>query len=166
MPLNELIRTSTANFGSLAREQGLTLKYAPTEPVQMVLVDPDQLVKAMNNLLRNAIFYTLPGGQVDVSTSLREAKGRTWATVTVMDTGIGIPEKELPYIFDRFFRGEKPRDMQVSGTGLGLSIAEKIIELHGGEITVQSKVNTSTTFTIWLPLVTGQGQIDHNGKDD
>jgi signal transduction histidine kinase len=71
--------------------------------------------------------------------------------VTVADTGIGIPEEELPYIFDRFFRGEKPRTMQVSGTGLGLAILKEIVELHGGRVTVKSEVDEGSTFTVWLP---------------
>ena len=72
-------------------------------------------------------------------------------TITVEDTGIGIPEDELPYIFDRFFRGEKPQMMQVSGTGLGLAILKEIVELHGGQVTVESTVDEGSSFTVWLP---------------
>lgn len=70
----------------------------------------------------------------------------------VADTGMGIPEEELPHIFERFFRGEKPRRMQVPGTGLGLAIVKEIVELHGGRVTVESRVGEGTTFTVWLPL--------------
>jgi signal transduction histidine kinase len=65
---------------------------------------------------------------------------------------MGIPEEELPLVFDRFFRGERPRSMQVSGTGLGLAIVKDIVELHDGLVTVESRVDVGTTFTIWLPL--------------
>ena len=69
---------------------------------------------------------------------------------------MGIPEEELPYVFERFFRGEKPRAMQTSGTGLGLAIVKEIVELHGGRVTVESRVDAGTTFTVWLPLTKGE----------
>jgi signal transduction histidine kinase len=65
---------------------------------------------------------------------------------------MGIPHEELPHIFDRFFRGEKPRTMQISGTGLGLAIVKEIVELHGGRVTVESEVGKGSSFTVWLPL--------------
>ena len=68
------------------------------------------------------------------------------------DTGWGIPEEEQDQVFDRFFRGEKARSMQVSGTGLGLAVAQQIAGLHGGRITVESEVDQGSTFRIWLPL--------------
>ena len=87
-----------------------------------------------------------------VSTGTREADDRTWATVTVADTGMGIHEEELPHIFERFFRGADPQSMQISGSGLGLAIAKEIADLHGGRITVESEVGAGSTFIIWLPL--------------
>jgi len=65
---------------------------------------------------------------------------------------MGIPEDELPHVFDRFFRGVEARSMQLTGTGMGLAIAEEIVELHGGRVTVQSQVDVGSTFTVWLPL--------------
>jgi len=120
-------------------------------------MDPERMRQVLDNLVGNAIRYTPEGGKVVVSAGKEEAEGRSWATVTVADTGMGIPEEELPHIFERFFRGEKPRMMQISGTGLGLAIAREIVELHGGHMTVESKVDAGTTFTIWLPL-TGDSQ--------
>ena len=87
-----------------------------------------------------------------VCTSRQEAEGRIWATVAVSDTGIGIPRNELPHVFDRFFRGEEPRAMQLPGTGLGLSIVQEIVELHGGRVTVESEKGSGATFTVWLPI--------------
>ena len=87
------------------------------------------------------------------------ARGRRWARVTVSDTGWGIPEEEQAHVFERFFRGEKPRAMQISGTGLGLALAKDIVELHGGRITMESRDGDGSAFTIWLPTspaVTGQ----------
>ncbi len=104
-----------------------------------------------------------------LSTGTDKTKGRTWATVTVADTGMGIPEKELPHVFERFFRGEKPQLMQISGTGLGLAITKEIVELHGGRVTVESTSTlrrgsrqaalkageecVGSTFTVWLPII-------------
>jgi two-component system sensor histidine kinase BaeS len=89
---------------------------------------------------------------VQVSTGKKKADGQTWVTVTVKDTGIGIPEEELPHIFERFFRGEEPQEEQIPGTGLGLAIVKEVIELHGGRVTVESEMGAGSTFTVWLPL--------------
>jgi len=155
-PLNELTETVVASHHVLAQEQGLTLEHWPEtgffgkNPVS--LVDPERMMQVLNNLVENAIYYTPVGGKVVVSTGMEETEGRTWATVTVADTGMGIPEEELPHLFERFFRGVEPRSMQISGTGLGLAIAKEIVELHGGRVTVESQVDVGSTFTVWLPL--------------
>jgi signal transduction histidine kinase len=155
-PLNELTEAVIANHQTLARERDVTLEYCPgTGPFRkslVSLVDPDRLTQVLANLVVNSIQYTPQGGRVVVSTGTEEAQGRMWATVTVADTGMGIPEKELPHVFERFFRGEKPREMQISGIGLGLTIVKEIVELHGGRVTVESKVDVGATFTVWLPL--------------
>jgi PAS domain S-box-containing protein len=161
--LNELTEATTASHYVLAREQGLTLEYHPSPQPSprrgegagegpVALVDPERIRQVLNNLVGNAIRYTPEGGTVTVSTGEDEAQGRMWATITVRDTGIGIPEKDLPHIFDRFFRGMEPRSMQISGTGLGLAITEEIVELHGGRVTVESEEGVGSTFTVWLPL--------------
>jgi signal transduction histidine kinase len=105
----------------------------------------------LNNLLENAIHYTPEGGRVAVSTGKRVTEGGTWVTVTFEDTGIGIPEDERPHIFERFYRGERPRREQISGSGLGLAIVQEIMDLHGGRVTVESEVRSGSTFTVWLP---------------
>jgi signal transduction histidine kinase len=164
--LSELIEMIAASYHTLAQEQGVTLEHGLMESLSSTnnstddvsarsptaLVDPRQITKAFNHLIRNAIQYTSEGGKVVVSIDKAEAEGRVWATVSVADTGMGIPEEELSHVFDRFFRGEGPRKMQVSGTGLGLTIVKEIVELHGGWVTVESQVDEGSTFTVWLPL--------------
>jgi PAS domain S-box-containing protein len=155
--LDELTRGIVAGHQVLAQEKGLTLEYHLSTDGErgagpVALIDPERMMQAMNNLVGNAIRYTLLGGAVTISTGEQEAGDRRWATMTVTDTGIGIPEDELPYIFERFFRGEEPREMQPAGTGLGLSIAREIVELHGGHVTVESEKGVGSVFTIWLPL--------------
>jgi two-component system phosphate regulon sensor histidine kinase PhoR len=149
--LDELTKGIVSCHQVLAQEKGLTLEYHLSTDEERVagpvaLIDPERMMQAVNNLVGNAIRYTPPGGAVTISTGEQEAGDRRWATVTVTDTGIGIPEDELPYIF------EEPREMQPAGTGLGLSIAKEIVELHGGHVTVESEKGVGSVFTIWLPL--------------
>jgi len=158
--LDELAQAVIVSRSVLAQEQELTLEYRPTPPHlgPVALVDSDRMTQVLNNLVENAICYTPEGGSVTLSTGTEEAQGRVWATVTVEDTGTGIPEDELPYLFNRFFRGVRPRSMQSSGTGLGLAIVKEIVELHGGRVTVESQVDVGSAFTVWLPL-SGQDKI-------
>jgi signal transduction histidine kinase len=151
--LHELAEAAIASRQMLAASRGLTLEDRSAEPGPVALVDPERMTEVMNNLVENAIRYTLEGGKVVISTGREEAGERLWATLSVADTGIGIPEDELPHVFDRFFRGEKPQAMQVPGTGLGLSIVKEIVEMHGGHVTVKSQVGQGSTFTVWVPLV-------------
>lgn len=150
--LSEMCAETVDNHHLLAQERGLTLEHRSEQSEPMILADQVQMMQVLNNLVQNAIRYTPAGGEIVVATAQEQARDRTWAVVTVSDTGMGIPEDELPHIFERFFRGEKPRLMQVSGTGLGLAIVKEIVELHGGWVTVESQVDLGTTFTIWLPL--------------
>ena len=154
--LNQLTEETVVSHQVLAQERGLTIEHRPVEPGPTVLVDPERMIQVLSNLAGNAIRYTSEGGKVVISTGKEEAGGRVWATATVADTGMGIPEQELPHIFERFFRGEGPRTMQISGTGLGLAIVKEIVELHGGQVKVESKASVGTTFTVWLPLAKGQ----------
>ncbi|MCK4900882.1 MAG: ATP-binding protein, partial [Anaerolineales bacterium] len=108
------------------------------------------------NLVSNAINYTPAGGEVVVSLGKEGNRAR----LTVSDNGPGIPEDDLPYIFERFYRGEKSRTRQREGKGfgLGLSIAYWIVRNHGGQIEVDSLVGEGTSFYVWLPLAQGECQ--------
>lgn len=152
-PLNRLIEVVVSNRQVLAESRGLTLEHLPAESDPVALVDSERMMQVLNNLVENAIHYTMEGGKVTVSTRQEKAEGRMWAIATVADTGIGIPANELPLVFDRFYRGERPRSMQISGTGLGLAIVKEIVELHGGRVTVESEEGQGTTFIVWLPLI-------------
>jgi two-component system phosphate regulon sensor histidine kinase PhoR len=152
VPLNDLTESTIVGHQFLAKNKKQTLEHRPAKPGAMVSVDPDKMMQVLNNLVENGIHYTPEGGTIVVSTGQDNVDGRVWATVTVQDTGPGIPEDELPHIFERFFRGSEPRQMQISGTGLGLAIVEEIVELHGGQVTVKSEVGIGSTFTVLLPL--------------
>lgn len=121
-----------------------------------VLGDADRLKQLILNLADNAIKYTPAGGRV----CLRLFKSETEAHVEIADTGIGIPEEDLPYIFDRFYRVDKARTRAHGGSGLGLSIVKWIVDVHGGDIYATSEVGEGTTFHVTLPLL-GEGEGDN-----
>jgi two-component system phosphate regulon sensor histidine kinase PhoR len=105
------------------------------------------LALLVRNLLDNAVRYTPPGGNITVG--LAESDGRVW--LTVADTGIGIPSRDLPRIFERFYRVDRARSRETGGTGLGLSIARHVVEQHGGRIRARSELGRGSTFTVTLP---------------
>jgi signal transduction histidine kinase len=151
LQLNELTDGTVMAHQLMAQNRGLVLEHRPAEPGPVALVDREQIMKVLNNLVENGLNYTPEGGRVIVSTGTEEAEGRVWATVTVTDTGIGIPSDEMPHVLERFFRGAEPREMQIPGTGLGLAIVNEIVELHGGRVTVESQVGEGSTVMVWLP---------------
>lgn len=116
----------------------------------LVCGDRDRLKQVILNLIGNAIQYSGEGGAVVVGLG----KGEGWAYLKVRDNGPGIPEEDLPYIFDRFYRAEKSRarGQDGKGFGLGLSIAYWIVKNHGGRIQVDSEEGAGTEFCVWLPL--------------
>ena len=112
--------------------------------------DRDQLDRAITNVLANAIKYTPDGGTVSVT--LSTTGGRV--VLTIADTGVGIPESELPLLFDRFYRGAAAVEIGAPGTGLGLAIVKGLVELNGGTVAVRSAVGHGSVFTIELPTAT------------
>ncbi len=115
----------------------------------MVIADSDRLKQVLLNLTDNAIKHTPVGGLVTI-----EAIGvfNGFARISVSDTGQGIPEADLPHVFERFFRVDKSRSRERGGSGLGLSIAQKIVEAHKGRITVSSTLAKGTTFDVYIPV--------------
>lgn len=136
-------------FESLLQKKGLsyTLKISPDVPAQ-INTDSERLTQVLVNLLENAIKFTQQGGiQMCVSLSPKET-----IAIEVIDSGLGIPEEQLPDIFEAFRRGSDYAEREKQGAGLGLSIAKEIITHMGGEISVTSKSGTGSTFTVSLPL--------------
>ncbi|MGT2906415.1 cell wall metabolism sensor histidine kinase VicK [Streptococcus dentiloxodontae] len=112
-----------------------------------VEIDTDKMTQVFDNILNNAIKYSPDGGQITVSMKTTE----TQLIVSISDQGLGIPKKDLPLIFDRFYRVDKARSRAQGGTGLGLAIAKEIIKLHNGFIWAKSDYGKGSTFTIVLP---------------
>jgi signal transduction histidine kinase len=118
------------------------------ENLSWVLVDRNQIKQVVINLVNNALYAMPEGGRLVVETMEQERYSRKWITLTVRDTGIGIPAENLERIFEPFFttRGDR------GGTGLGLSVTYGIVTDHAGMIEVESKLNSGSTFIVWLPL--------------
>lgn len=149
--VNELAKVAITKHQALAREQGVTLNYRPTELEPTAAVDLQQITQALDNLVEDAIRYTPEGGQVTVSTDKRKAEGQVWATISVLDTGEEMPTEDQSYVFERFFREWEPRSKRVSETGLRLMIVKGIVELHSGRVTVENQKGVGPMFSIYLP---------------
>ena len=150
MDLNRLVQVLVEDRTMLTGQKGLVLRMELQEPLPLVLGDERLLGQVLTNLLTNAMRYTPSGGEIILGTALVEQEGERWVTVSVTDTGLGIPSEELPHLFERFFRGEAARQTGAPGTGLGLAICQEIADRHGGRITVQSRPGEGSTFTVWL----------------
>ena len=149
--LDTLLLEVLNQMNVLARDK-VQLHLGDIDQVQ-VCGDQDRLKQVLMNLVGNAINYTPQGGTV----TLGLGKDGAQSILTIQDTGQGIPEEDLPHVFERFYRGEKSRTRSRDGKGfgLGLSIAYWIVRNHGGRIEVESTVGEGTTFTVWLPLADG-----------
>ncbi|MBI3620763.1 MAG: PAS domain-containing protein [Nitrospirae bacterium] len=143
----DLVERAARVLRPVAERRRQTLTVRPCEASLTIHGDLDRLTEALINLLDNAVKYTPEGGAVTIETTAVPDGVR----ITVADTGIGIPPKELSRIFERFYRVDRARSREQGGTGLGLSIVKHIVEAHGGRITVDSTVGRGSTFTLLLP---------------
>lgn len=111
--------------------------------------DWHRLDQVVGNLVSNALRYTAEGGEIILGAD----KNDTGVKITIQDSGAGIPAEDLPYVFDRFWKGDKTRSRTSGGSGLGLAIARQLVSAHGGTITVESEEGVGTKFTVELPLL-------------
>jgi heavy metal sensor kinase len=148
LDLGGLVAEVIDTMQPIADSKEVQLKVDAQEDVQ-ALGDKGRLRQVFINLLDNALKYTPEGGTVTVRVEKRNLAG----TVTVEDTGIGIPKEHVPYVFDRFYRVDKARTRAEGGTGLGLSIAQSIVKAHGGTIEISSCPDQGTVCTVWFPPV-------------
>ncbi len=138
------------------KNQTITL-YSKSSSIE-ITADKERIEQVVINIITNSIKYTPEGGKIDIFVSKEAARtpdveGES-AKIVIRDNGIGIPEEDLPRLFERFYRVEKSRTSETGGTGLGLSIAKEITEAHGGKISVKSRQGVGTAVTIVLPLKT------------
>ncbi len=154
--MTELVQDIVAEYRLAAEQRGVRLEAGLPEGLARVHADTGLLARVLQNLLDNALEHTPAGGRVRIAVG--ESDGT--AVVEITDTGSGIPEDELPHLFDRYFYGASGRraggeshGARGHGNGLGLAIARKALELHGASIAVDSEVGAGSTFSFELPLV-------------
>jgi signal transduction histidine kinase len=131
-------------------EGGPALELSVPAPLPLVLADPDRVEQIVLNLVGNAIRYTSTGSII-----VRAAAEGRWMWVSVTDTGCGLAEADLSFVFERFWRADKSRSRHSGGSGIGLAIAKRLVELQGGQIEVQSQLGQGSTFRLSLPIAAG-----------
>lgn len=144
--MTDLVSDTLESFSELANQKGISLNGDVSPEVDPVLMDGQRIGRVLNNLLSNALRYSQEGGKIE----LRAFSNPESVQVEVSNTGEEIGEEDLPYIFERFYRGEKSRSRSTGGSGLGLAISKGIIEAHGGHIAVESRPGL-TRFYFTLP---------------
>ena len=143
----QVLRDSVRKLSVQAENKGISLNIIAGE-MPAVLADWDRLQQVVLNVVANSIEFTPQGGSV----TLEAAENGETVTFRIMDTGIGIPQADLPRIFERFYRVDKARSRQMGGTGLGLAIAKEIIDAHKGRMRIDSQVGKGTVVTFELPV--------------
>lgn len=146
LQMNQLLQALYTRHETSVRAKQIRLELEISGTLPMVQADVDEIYNAFSHLLENATSYTNEGGCITIRA---RAVGETWLAVEIEDSGQGIEAAEMPYIFDRFFRGQIA--FSTPGFGLGLAMVKKIVERHSGYIEVKSEPGKSTTFTVLLP---------------
>jgi len=144
----EVIRLSVIQLQQFIEDKNINFRANFEQESMHVYADRDAIQRVMLNLIHNAIKFTPEGGSISVA--VRDVKGK--AEITVSDTGQGIPEEDLPFVFDRFHKADKSRGKDKTGVGLGLYIVKNILKAHNENITVESEYGNGTTFTFSLPM--------------
>jgi len=145
--IGDLISDTIESFSEAARQQQVTLSGAVAPHIDPVRMDAPRIGRVLANLTANALRHTPAGGRIDLAARRVDKR----VIVEVSDTGEGIQPEDVPFVFDRFYRGEKSRNRATGGAGLGLAIARGIVAAHGGSIHVESEAGQGARFTFTLP---------------
>jgi len=145
--LRDLVSDTLESFSELAYRESIRLEGQVEAGVDPVAMDTQAIGRVLNNLISNALRHTPAGGEI----SLHARRTGSGVEVIIRDTGEGIQARDIPHIFDRFYRGEKSRNRGTGGAGLGLAIARGIVRAHGGDIMVESESGKGTQFTFTIP---------------
>jgi signal transduction histidine kinase len=146
--INELVQDASQSFEILAERKNITIEKEISSSVPYVNADIAMMDRVIQNLLDNAIKYTPENGKVKLQVNSNAEK----VDVFVENTGKGIPEEDIPSLFDRYYKANK-EESNIEGSGLGLAIAKKILDIHESAITVSSKVGGLTRFSFSLPVM-------------
>jgi signal transduction histidine kinase len=148
LALEDIIFKAVSSLQLQVEQKQLALLVDMPPCLPKVEADAERIGQVLRNLVSNAITHTPPGGEISIHT--RAINGEV--LVSVDDTGEGIEEQHLPYIFERFYRTDASRSRATGGTGLGLAIVKQVVESHGGQVEAQSSLGCGTSFTFSLPV--------------
>jgi PAS domain S-box-containing protein len=154
--LNELLQRIARSYQTALEDKQLSLSLECDESLPRIMAEAKSLYRAVMNLLTNAYHYTPSGGRI----MIRCYQTNDHIIIEVADTGIGIGPADLPHIFERFYRADTARSTDSGGTGLGLTISDKIVQMHGGHIEVESMVGEGAVFRIFLPNMPAAQPLD------
>lgn len=147
----QFIRETANSFSDLSEKKNIAFSFQTSIAALETVFDQDKLEKILFNLLSNAFKFTRESGKVSVNLSIDNGETK-WLVIEIQDTGIGIPADKLDRIFDRFFQNELPKSIVNQGSGIGLSITKEFVRIHGGTVSVESKIDQGSTFTVRLPI--------------
>ena len=145
--ISDIVEKVIASLKVQLKDKSIIAKINIPLNIPNVLVDKTRIKQVLLNLIENAIKYNIPDGEIIISAH----EIGSFIKVDISDTGIGIPCKDLPRLFERFYRVDKARSRELGGTGLGLSIVKHIIQSHGGEVFVESVERKGSTFSFTIP---------------
>lgn len=147
--LDEFIFAEIAGVRTRCQEKQVSISADLPSGLPPVVIDKDRIRQVLHNLIDNALRYTPPGGKIKIGADYDKPG---WVTVYVADTGAGIPSKDLPHVFDHFYKADRSRHRGHGGAGIGLAMVKRVVELHGGKVWVKSRKGKGTTFYFTLPV--------------
>ncbi len=153
LEVHQVLETAATAAAPRARQQGVDLHIRQNGNLPDIMADPQRIAQVLGNLLENAVRYTPQGGHIVLQAISTEMPGTNGPAVAldIADTGPGIAAENLSHIFDRFYRTDRARARETGGSGLGLAIVQRLVEAHGGQISVTSTPGKGTTFRVLLP---------------
>lgn len=160
--LNDLLRDSQEYFTNTASRKDIRLSYSLPRKEINIFIDPERIHQVITNLITNAIKFTPKGGKIAIKVKYLKNKIR----IGVIDTGIGIAKKDISILFDKFVQVSNMPGVDVKGLGLGLSIAKEFVEKHGGELSVESKIDKGSKFYFTLPCFYSINVLDKDLRNE
>ncbi len=148
----EAIRPLLDSFALLAEEKNIKLSHQITGAIKHFDFDKDKIEKIISNLISNAIKFTEPNGNINISIQSEEQLGKPYFNFKIKDSGIGIPEKEQAHVFDRFYQVDGSNTRKYQGTGIGLALCKELVELMNGNISLKSQPGKGSTFEFSIPM--------------
>jgi two-component system sensor histidine kinase BaeS len=147
--LGEFIFAEIVSVQMRCQEKQISISADLLSGLPLALIDKDRIRQVLHNLVDNALRYTPAGGKIRIGADYAKPG---WVTVSVSDTGAGIQRKDLPHVFDHFYKADRSRHRGHGGAGIGLAMVKRVVELHGGEVWVKSRKGKGTTFYFTLPV--------------